>query len=781
MAKKAKIIVHTAREASEPPAAAHLFLLLSGVCSLLLPMADGLLYSVPRTLLIAVSLCVCLWTVARIGWRWAVLCSMLCAALWCAACVLLQDELSVQLTGAVRLLLLNRESGGTVPFDLAAALIAVLLVLLFFSSELLIGSHVIPYSLTLVVFLLGSLIGLHPSLEAAILALLFQFCYWAMNGSGMRQSQFDFALPSRARLTALTGAVMSLTLAAVLLLAVPLSLRDDERLYAPSYAAEGFLKRSISRLSGSDTTLVTGGSLKRGNQYPTGATHLILTTDRKPSKAVYLRGFSGGAYTRTGWDWTLDTELQIFRDMASDWLAGWESSSSETDLLVSGFYRQFDGMYWRRNFASKPDAPDGIRLTVQNSNHEYLHTYTPYYSAWGQESLRFINRDINAPMFKFYEQSALSIDWDAPDADADQWIEEHYLKNCLSAYTQVPVERVPRLAKLCREHPLTDTDEITAFILHTLQSRASYSLTPGWTPFNRDMVEYFLFDNGLGYCQHFASAAALMYRLYGIPARYATGYVVMPEDFLSVREMFDNTMILDPAEREARYAEGTQMAVLTDFSAHAWVEIFLPGYGWTPVEVTPADNGVIVTEYPGLNLDLLAQRLADFNFTFPASDRSRAPDHAGQSLVLSMTKGMSRQTREAALDILQAVPFFVPVPVALGFLYRRRRKLSQYAAADCRVSFGRLLSMTKFSGLLADCDGQEPDFPARLSAAVPSISEADAAQLCRAAEAAAYGYSAVPDAAHSFARELCQRAADSLYSGLNVWKRFLFRWWHAYA
>lgn len=72
MAKKAKIIVHTAREASEPPAAAHLFLLLSGVCSLLLPMADGLLYSVPRTLLIAVSLCVCLWTVARIGWRWAV-------------------------------------------------------------------------------------------------------------------------------------------------------------------------------------------------------------------------------------------------------------------------------------------------------------------------------------------------------------------------------------------------------------------------------------------------------------------------------------------------------------------------------------------------------------------------------------------------------------------------------------------------------------------------------------------------------------------------------------
>lgn len=781
MSKKPKIIVHTGREESEPPAVVHLLLLLSGVCALLLPMADGLLYSVPRTLLIAASLCVCLWTVARIGWRWAVLCSMLCAALWCAACVLLQDELSVQLTGAVRLLLLAHESGYTVPFDLASALMAVLLVLLFFSSELLIGSHVIPYSLTLIVFLLGPLIGLHPSLEAAILSLLFQFCYWAMNGSGMRQSAFDFALPSRARLTALTGAAMSLTLAVVLLFAVPLSLRDDERIYAPSYAVEGFLKRSISRLSGSDTTPVTGGGLNRGNQYPTGATHLILTTDRRPSKPVYLRGFSGGAYTRTGWDWTTETEIQIFRDMASDWVTGWETSAAQADLLAGGFYRQFDGMYWRRNFASRPDASDGIHMTVQNSNHEYLQAYAPYYSVWGQESLRFVNRNINAPMFKFYEQSDISIDWNAPDADADKWIDEHYLKNCLSAYTQVPVERLPRLAQLCREHPLTGTDEITAFILHTLQSCASYSLTPGWTPFNRDMVEYFLFDNGLGYCQHFASAATLMYRLYGIPARYATGYVATPEDFISVREMLDSTIILDPAEREARYTESTQMAILTDFSAHAWVEIFLPGYGWTPVEVTPAADGAIMTEYPGLNLDLLAQRLADLNFTFPASDRSRAVDHTGQSLVLSMTTGMSRQTRKTVSDILKAVPFFVPVPIALGFLYRRRRRLAQYAAADCRVSFGRLLSMTKFSGLLTDCDGQEADFPARLSAAVPAISEADAVRLCRTAETAAYSQNTVPDEAHDFARELCQRAADSLYGGLNLWKRFLFRWWHAYA
>ncbi len=64
-----------------------------------------------------------------------------------------------------------------------------------------------------------------------------------------------------------------------------------------------------------------------------------------------------------------------------------------------------------------------------------------------------------------------------------------------------------------------------------LQSHASYTLTPGRAPVNQDIVEYFLFENHEGYCVHFASAATLMYRLYGIPARYASGYAVEPSAF----------------------------------------------------------------------------------------------------------------------------------------------------------------------------------------------------------------------------------------------------------
>lgn len=47
----------------------------------------------------------------------------------------------------------------------------------------------------------------------------------------------------------------------------------------------------------------------------------------------------------------------------------------------------------------------------------------------------------------------------------------------------------------------------------------------------RKKAEYFSFESGQGYCQHFAVAAVLLYRLYGIPARYAAGYAVQPSDF----------------------------------------------------------------------------------------------------------------------------------------------------------------------------------------------------------------------------------------------------------
>lgn len=94
----------------------------------------------------------------------------------------------------------------------------------------------------------------------------------------------------------------------------------------------------------------------------------------------------------------------------------------------------------------------------------------------------------------------------------------------------------------------------------------------------RDLVDFFLFDpkGQVGYCEYFASAMAVMARTLGLPSRVAVGYA--------------------PGERSApgvyQYRER---------QAHAWTEIYFPGYGWQIFEAThslaqvsrPAGEGTV--------------------------------------------------------------------------------------------------------------------------------------------------------------------------------------------
>ena len=81
-------------------------------------------------------------------------------------------------------------------------------------------------------------------------------------------------------------------------------------------------------------------------------------------------------------------------------------------------------------------------------------------------------------------------------------------------------------------------------------------------PEGEDMVLYFLTEGKEGICQHFASAATMIYRAYGIPARYTVGYV-------------------------AAVRAGEETTVMSG-SAHAWVEIYLEDIGWVRIETTGA-------------------------------------------------------------------------------------------------------------------------------------------------------------------------------------------------
>ena len=88
-----------------------------------------------------------------------------------------------------------------------------------------------------------------------------------------------------------------------------------------------------------------------------------------------------------------------------------------------------------------------------------------------------------------------------------------------------------------------------------------YSLRPGIAP-DGDQLKHFLFGSKKGYCSYFAFAFTLMLRSVGIPSRVAAGFFI------------------DPSAEAFNYHP-----VRADM-AHAWTEVWFPGYGWIEYDPT---------------------------------------------------------------------------------------------------------------------------------------------------------------------------------------------------
>lgn len=90
---------------------------------------------------------------------------------------------------------------------------------------------------------------------------------------------------------------------------------------------------------------------------------------------------------------------------------------------------------------------------------------------------------------------------------------------------------------------------------------------------DRDPVTAFL-SSKRGADPQFAAAAVLVFRSAGIPARYVEGYFVTASDL-----------------KGAGMKGGETVLSVSQSRLHAWPEIYVDGFGWVPVEVTPSYIG----------------------------------------------------------------------------------------------------------------------------------------------------------------------------------------------
>ncbi len=113
--------------------------------------------------------------------------------------------------------------------------------------------------------------------------------------------------------------------------------------------------------------------------------------------------------------------------------------------------------------------------------------------------------------------------------------------------------------ELRQQHP-QDEQLVAALLSHFNRQPYVYTLTP--TPLGADSIDEFLFDTRSGFCAHYAGAMTFVLRAAGIPSRVVAGY--------QGGELSGN----------GRYVQVRQ------FDAHAWVEYWQAGKGWTSVDPT---------------------------------------------------------------------------------------------------------------------------------------------------------------------------------------------------
>ncbi|MBE0670656.1 MAG: transglutaminase domain-containing protein [Anaerolineales bacterium] len=138
------------------------------------------------------------------------------------------------------------------------------------------------------------------------------------------------------------------------------------------------------------------------------------------------------------------------------------------------------------------------------------------------------------------------------------WVTEKYL--------QLPADFSPRIQALAFDitaefdNPYDQAAAITSY----LRSEIEYTPVVSFPDETEDPLEYFLFVSKQGFCNYYASAEVLMLRSVGIPARLAVGFAQgepnLQSSFYTVRER----------------------------DAHAWPEVYFPGYGW--IEFEPTGN-----------------------------------------------------------------------------------------------------------------------------------------------------------------------------------------------
>lgn len=343
---------------------------------------------------------------------------------------------------------------------------------------------------------------------------------------------------------------------------------------------------------------------------PDYQTDLIVTFVPYAYETVYLKAFVGADYTASAWKAPGSSEADY----------SYYISSLDSGALPAENYHELCAFTESRTLQAMMEegaVPSmSASMKIENVDAALNYLYQPYYTSDTTERGAVTNENILDGSLPPTPEAAVTVNYvpySPSQTDLDNRTsssfesyrteEENemlsaYREECYSNYLQIPNEirdEIEGYQKAIGKG--SSLSEQISLIRQFLTVNYEYDMAPGTTPRNEDFVTYFLDTQKKGYCAHFASAATLLFRSYGIPARYVEGYVIT-QYAISDRAQATEYEYDDFFEGENTLGASNVVEVeVNDGDAHAWVEVFVDGFGWMPVEVTPPSSDQEETTY----------------------------------------------------------------------------------------------------------------------------------------------------------------------------------------
>lgn len=353
------------------------------------------------------------------------------------------------------------------------------------------------------------------------------------------------------------------------------------------------------------------------------ATALMIATDIK--RPMLLRGYVGTRYTNRGWEPISNSKIRANQEMLN---------RSNGEGYVEGEYQRLDSRLLREYIGEKASVT--IRNVAADDDYSYLPYFfmsdeLPYDYKYGYSGAE----EITAEGYLYYGASSAAKMRNL-DIELSPWENREYLDFIYSSYLELPdidLSRVKTIAATANNqaNPI-------AFVADYVKSLGSYNANVDKTPYGKDFLSYFLNESREGYCVHFATAATVILREMGIPARYVEGFVVTNNELKSVNAV--------------------GMYSIPFKNGHAWTEYYQEGVGWVPLDVTPG------TEF-ARELGVAQSTDSDTSSSEPSSSDISSSEPSSSEISSSKPSSSDTSSSEPAHEITTEKEGLSPVAIAI--------------------------------------------------------------------------------------------------------------------